>query len=132
MLWLSITRFDADPEMVSDILDLRPTFVGRIGEVSPKSGRPYGANLWSMDAYPDRLCSGADHEAGLTAILALLSGREQRFAQLRQEVRPEIVSLYGGIYTNANDQCGVWLNPEQMRILTDCEVGWGLDIFIAD
>ena len=131
MFGLSINRFDSDPERVSDILDLQPTFVARKGEKSPQSGRPYGANLWQLDAHPDRLFGGVEHENGLATIVALLGGREQRFARLRQEVGPEIVSLYGGLYVREDEQCGVWLDPEQMRVLSRCEVGWGLDIFTA-
>jgi hypothetical protein len=129
---LSINRFNADPQAVSDILDLQPTFVARKGKVSSKSGRPYEANLWRLDVYPERLFGGVEHASGLAAIVELLRGREQKFARLRQEVGPEIVSLYGGIYVRQDEQCGVWLDPEEMRVLALCEVGWGLDVFTAD
>ena len=128
---LAINRFDADPDRVTEILDLQPTFVARKGELRPQSGRPHGANLWQLDAHPERLLGGVEHEAGLAAIVALLRGRERQFASLRETVRPQIVTLHGGLYVNQNEQCGVWLDPEQMRVLTDCEVGWGLDIFTA-
>ena len=132
MFALTINRFDADPDKVSDILDLQPTFVARKGEVSPQSGRPYGGNLWQLDAHPDRLFGADEHEAGLAAIVALLRGREQQFARMRQVVRPEKVTLYGGLYVNENEQCGVSLDQAQMCGLTDCGVSWGMDIFPAD
>ena len=132
MFALTITGFDADPDEITDILDLQPTFVARKGEVSPQSGRPCRGNRWHLDAHPDRLFGGVEHDAGLTAIVALLRGREEQFARLRQVVRPETVTLYGGLYVDENGQCGIWIDPEQMRVLTDCEVGWGLELFTAE
>lgn len=131
MFGLSINRFEADPERVSDILDLQPTLVARRGEVSLESGRPYKASLWQLDVHRERLFGGMEHDNGLAIIVELLRSREQQFARLRQEVRPEVVTLYGGLYVR-HEQCGVWLDPEQMRVLASCEVGWGLDIFTAD
>ena len=132
MFALTISDFDVDPGKVTEILDLQPTFVARKGELSPKRGRSYGGNRWNLDVHPARLFSGNEHEAGVAAILALLRGREQQFARLRQVVRPKSVTLYGGLYINESEQCGIWLDPAQMRVLLDCEVGWGLDIFTAD
>lgn len=132
MFELTVARFDADPNRVTQILGLQPTFVGCKGEISPQSGRPYGANRWALDAHPDRLLGGVEHEAGLVALIELLRGREERFSQLRKEVRPEVITLYGGLYKRPGEQCGVWLEPEQMRLLADCQVGWGLDLFTAE
>ncbi len=129
---LSINRFNADPQAVSDILDLQPTFVARKGEVSSTSGRPSRHNGWHLDAHPEKLFGGIEHDNGLAIIIELLRSREQRFARLRDEVRPEMVTVYGGLYIRPDEQCGVWLDPEQMQILARCEVGWGLDIFTAD
>lgn len=129
MFALCVNRFEADPDKVTDILDLQPTFVARKGEKSASSGRSNLANIWNLDSHPDRLFGGVEHETGLTALVALLRGREDRFARLREEVRPETVTLYGGLYVRQNEQCGIWLNPKQMRLLADCQIEWGLDLF---
>ena len=129
MLVLAVSRFDADPDRVSNILDLAPTFVARRGEISQQSGRAYSTNLWNLDAHAERLSSGTEHATGLAALLELLSGREDRFARLREEVQPESVTIYGGLYVDQEEQCGVWLDPAEMRVLVNCKVGWGLDIF---
>lgn len=132
MLVLTVNRFEADPSVVSTILNLEPTRIAREGAVSPCSGRTYRHNQWELDVHPQPLSAGGEHEAGLLAILALLRGRQVRFAQLRQEVRPEEVTIYGGLYHRRDQQCGIWLNPDQMRTLAECEVGWGLDIFSGE
>lgn len=132
MFALTVNRFEADPDRVTEILDLTPTFVARCGEISEKSGRPYRANLWEFDVHPNRLLGGVEHEAGITALIEHLRSREQHFARLREEVQPEIVTLYGGLYVRPDEQCGLWLDPEQMRVLANCQVAWGLDIFDAE
>jgi hypothetical protein len=37
--------------------------------------------------------------------------REQRFARLREEVRPEAVGIHGGFYLAQNEQSGEWWAP---------------------
>jgi hypothetical protein len=42
------------------------------------------------------------------------------------------MTIYGGLYVKPGEQCGVWLNNEQMKILASCGIGWGLDLFVDD
>ena len=132
MFGLSINRFDADPQAVTDILELQPTSVARKGEIRAESGKPYRVNTWRLEAHPEQLFGGVEHEAGLAAMIDQIRGRESRFARLRQEVRPELISLYGGLYARHDQQCGIWLDPDHMRVLASCQIGWGLDIFTED
>jgi hypothetical protein len=131
MLTLAITGFDSDPANVTDILGFEPTSVGHKGIETLPSKRPKRSNGWWRDVYPDRLTDGAAHDASLSALVDLLKGREARFARLRQEVRPEAVGIYGGFYVPPNQQSGIWLDPQQMRVLAECEVEWGLDLFTS-
>ena len=92
----------------------------------------HNRNFWVLEVYPRPLHGGVDHEDALRHALDLLRSRQQHFERLREEVRPKDVSLHGGLYLRADEQCGIWLEPDQMRVLVDCQVGWGLDLAIAD
>jgi len=129
MLTLAITGFAADPDRVTDLLEIKPTAVARKGIVSLPSKRAKEFNGWWREAHPQRLTSGGEHDEGLSSIIDLLRGREQHFARLRDEVQPQAVGIYGGLYLRPDEQCGVWLDPAQMRVLADCQVEWGLDLF---
>lgn len=131
MLTLAITGFDADPARVTQILDIDPTAVAHKGVVSLPGSREKTFNGWWREAHEARLSGGSDHDQALSLIVDLLRGREERFARLRQEVRPKAVGIYGGFYLLQDEQAGVWLDPTQMRVLADCQVEWGLDLFSA-
>lgn len=131
MLVLCITGFDVDPTIVTRTIGFEPTSVGRIGEPSP-SGRPRTFNGWWYEAESQRLAGGEQHDDALVRILGTLKGREDRFAELRETIRPKQVAVYGGLYVPSDAQCGVWLGPDQMMLLAACGVGWGLDLFAAD
>jgi hypothetical protein len=130
MLTLAITGFEADPNRVTEILGVKPTTVKHAGIATLPSKRPARFNGWFFDAHPGRLSGGADHDRALDRIIELLKGREQRFAKLREEVQPETVGVYGGLHLRPNEQAGVWLDPAQMLVLANCQVEWGLDLFI--
>ncbi|MDB5429865.1 MAG: hypothetical protein JWP35_981 [Caulobacter sp.] len=130
MLSLSITGFDPDPDEVSRLLDLAPTATKRRGEIGP-SGRASTFNGWWLEV-PPALTTGGQHDAALNALLALLRERVAAFANLREVLKPTQITIYGGLYHKAEEQGGVWLDPDQMRVLADCGVGWGLDIFVTD
>ena len=130
MLTLAITGFDADPTTVTEILGIEPTALAHKGITSLPSGKPKSFNGWFYDAHPSQLAAGADHDAGLEIILALLRGREERFERLRRELKPEAVGVYGGLYIPRDEQAGIWLDASQMRVLADCEVEWGVDLFV--
>jgi hypothetical protein len=51
-----------------------------------------------------------------------LRGRESQFARLREEIEPRSVSIYGGLYVAVDRQYGVFLDPDPMRVLSDCGV----------
>lgn len=131
MLTLAITGFDADPDLVTETVGFEPTSIGRKGEQSP-SGRPRAFNGWWFEADGQRLLGGKQHDDALALILARLKGREDHFARLRGLIQPKQVTVYGGLYVSPNDQCGVWLEPDQMQLLAACGVGWGLDLFTGD
>ena len=131
MLTLAITGFDADPDSVTETVGFKPTSVGRKGEPSA-SGKPRTFNGWWFDADAQRLVDGKQHDDALVRILAQLEGREDHFARLRWSIQPKQVTVYGGLYVPSHDQCGVWLEPDQMRLLAACGVGWGLDLFTRD
>jgi len=130
MLTLAITGFDADPNRVTEILGIEPTALGMKGEPS-RSGRPRAFNGWWKDVEPERLVDARQYADAMVRMLDHLRGREDSFARLRREIQPRQVSIYGGLYVEADRQCGVFLDPDQMRLLADCGVGWGLDIFIG-
>ena len=127
MLSLCITGFDGDPDDITSILGINPTSIGRKGEPSPKR-RPRTFNGWWLDTHPSRITEGAAHHSGLTAMIRLLDGRAERFARVRAQFNPTQMAIYGGLYPPPDDQCGIWLDPAQMRVLADCGVGWGVDI----
>jgi len=128
MLTLAITGFEADPNRVTDILGIEPTSTGRKDEPL-QSGRPRTFNGWWKDIEPGRLVDARQHADAMVRILDQLRGRESHFARLRKEIQPRNVSIYGGLYIEADRQCGVFLDPDQMRLLADCGVEWGLDVF---
>ncbi|WP_374943205.1 DUF4279 domain-containing protein [Sphingomonas sp.] len=128
MLTLSITGFDADPDLVTKTVGFEPTAVGRKGELSP-SGKPRTFNGRWHEAESQRLVDGKQHDEALALILVRLKGREDQFARLRTLVQPKQVTIYGGLYVPSDAQCGVWLEPDQMQLLAACGVGWGLDLF---
>ncbi|HEV2676387.1 MAG TPA: DUF4279 domain-containing protein [Aliidongia sp.] len=129
MLTLAITGFDADPNRVTDILGIEPTSVGRMGEPS-QSGRPRNSNGWWKDVEPERLVSASQHADAMVRMLDHLQGRESHFNRLRKEIEPLNMSIYGGLHVEADRQCGVFLDPDQMQLLANCGVGWGLDLFV--
>ncbi len=128
MLTLAITGFEANPKVVSEILLLEPTSTALRGELG-KSGRPRPANGWWLDVHPERLNDGTSHAEAISAMVAHLRGREASFQRLIEEVRPNSITLYGGIHFDANAQCGLWLDPAEMAVMASCGVGWGVDIF---
>lgn len=128
MLTLAITGFDADPDLVTEMLGFEPTFVGRKGEPS-QTGKPRTFNGWWYEAEDQRLVDGGQHDAALARILAQLRGRKDRFAKLWKSLQPKQVTIYGGLYVPADRQCGVSLEPDQMQLLAACGIGWGLDVF---
>jgi hypothetical protein len=130
MLTLAITGFEADPTTISEILGIQPTALAHRGVVSLPSRKPKTFNGWFHDAHPAQLSNGADHDTALEIIIDRLRGREERFARLRQEVRPESVGIYAGFHFRTGEQAGVWLDASQMRVLADCEIEWGLDLFV--
>ena len=128
MFTLAITGFDDDPDHVTAVLGLTPTETGRKGEPN-RSGRPRTLNGWWLEVHEATLTDGGQHAAVLNALLLLLRGKEEQFANLRQLLKPVSVTVYGGLYHRADQQCGVWLEPEQMQVLASCGMGWGLDVF---
>jgi hypothetical protein len=131
MLCLAITGFEADPDEVTKLLQLEPTATVRRGELT-RSGRPSRFNGWWLEAHKARVTSGGQHDAAIGVLIDHLRGREARFAILRDNLGPQQVTVYGGLYFATEEQCGVWLEPEQMKVLASCGVGWGLDLFVAD
>jgi hypothetical protein len=131
MLTLAITRFEADPAKVSEILDLEPTSLVREGEANT-SGRPSKFNGWWLEAHPERLDQGLDHERALDTLIDRMRDRQPHFARLREEIRPQILTIYGGFYVLKDSQSGLWLSTDQMFVLASCGVEWGLDFFRPD
>lgn len=131
MLALIIMGFDADPEVVTEILQLDPTSVRRKGDMG-KTGKPSRSCNWVLDVHPDRLTEGKQHDDALAKMLFLLRGREESFVRLRAEVRPGDVCIYGGMYVPLHGQCGVWLMPDDMMTLARCGVAWDMDLFAGD
>lgn len=131
MISLSISHFDADPDRVTAILGIKPTSVTRKGE-RMRHGMPRKTNGWSLEAPFERLRYGSEHEDALNYLLARMEGRQEAFARLRQEVQPKQITIFGAFYQPYDEQCGIWLEPSAMRILADCGVGWGLDLYVED
>ena len=131
MLWLAITGFDADPERVTELLQIAPTYVAHKGTVS-RSGQLHRSNGWWLESSPAKLTDGGSHDTALNLIIERLRDRAERFEKLREEIKPASVRIYGGLYKSLDEQSGVWLDSEQMRVLSACGIGWGLDIFVND
>lgn len=129
MLTLTIARFDADPDAVTDILGLTPTSVARRGENRP-SGRLHDFNMWHLELHATPLVDGREHANAIAMLICQLKGREHLFEELAETVRPASISIYGGFYVSDVQQ-GVWLDHDQMAILAACGIGWGLDLFEA-
>jgi hypothetical protein len=131
MINLSISDFDAHPDRVTAILGIEPTYILRKGEPM-RNGSQYRKNGWRLEGPRERLRNGAEHENAVNYLIEKMRGREEAFARLRQEVRPKQITIYGGFYHPYDEQCGIWLWPSAMRVLADCGVGWGLDLFAED
>ena len=71
MLCLAITGFEADPERVTELLQIAPTYVARKGAVS-RSGRPHRSNGWWLEATPAKLMDGGSHDTALNLIIERL------------------------------------------------------------
>jgi hypothetical protein len=128
MLCLFITGFDADPDRITDILGIEPTRVGRRGHFRA-SGRPLHANDWWYEASDALLTDGGMHHDALDCILRRLKGKEDKFATLNERIKPSNITIYGGLYHKAGEQCGLWLDAGQMQLLAACGISWGLDLF---
>ena len=126
---LTIARFDADPNVVTNILGLAPTSVARRGEPRP-SGRLHDCNMWHLELHAAPLVDGREHANAVGRLIDQLKGREHLFAELAKTIRPASISIYGGFYVS-DEQQGVWLDPDQMAVLAACGIGWGLDLFEA-
>ena len=129
MLTLTISRFEADPDAVTDLLGLSPTSVARRGESRP-SGRMHEFNMWHLELHAAPLVDGGEHANAIVKLIGQIRGRELLFAELARTVRPASISIYGGFYVS-DEQQGVWLDPDQMAVLAACGIGWGLDLFEA-
>lgn len=127
MLALTIARFDAHPDAVTDILGLVPTSIARRGEPRP-SGRPHDFNMWRLELHAAPLIDGGEHTNAVGTLIDQLKGREHLFVELARTIRPASISIYGGFYVSDQQQ-GVWLDPDQMSVLAACGIGWGLDLF---
>jgi hypothetical protein len=79
MLTLAITGFETDPDRVTEILQITPTTIGRVGDIG-RSGRPAAFNGWWLEAHEERLTDGRQHSAALATIVGRLQGKEESFA----------------------------------------------------
>ena len=129
MLTLTIARFDADPNEVTDMLGLVPTSIVRRGEPRP-SGRLHDFNMWHLELHAAPLLDGREHANAIDTLIGQLKGREQRFVQMAQTIKPASLRIYGDFYVS-DEQQGVWLDADQMTVLAACGIGWGLDLFEA-
>ena len=127
MFTLMITGFDADPQTVTDLIGLKPNSTAIKGEIGT-SGHKHRSNGWWFEAHADRLTDGVDHAKSVSAIVDQLRGREAAFRRLKEEVRPDQITLYGAIYFDPDGQCGLWLDASDMGVLAACGVDWGLDL----
>jgi hypothetical protein len=126
MLFLSVAGFDADPDQVTRILGIEPTWIARKGDPL-SAGRRRRTNQWRWAARSDPLADGADHEDALAVLTQLLSGREPAFAELRNQLKPQSIEIWGDL--NVDDQQSkIWLDPPSMRLLAACGISWGLDL----
>jgi hypothetical protein len=131
MLCLCITGFDVDPQVVSDLLGLAPSNTAIKGQPTPSGRNRHKANGWWLDVHPDTL-DGAAHAAAMDTLIGYPRGREVAFQRLKEEVRPQQLTVYGGFYCQADRQAGLWLDAVHMRVLADCGIDWGLDIFVEE
>jgi hypothetical protein len=126
MLTFTIARFDADPDAVTHILCLSPTSVSRRGEPRP-SGRLHTFNSWHLELHPGPIIDGRQHADAIRVLINQLKGREHLFTELANKIMPASVSVYGAYYV-ADEQQGVWLDPDEMAVLAACGIGWGLNL----
>lgn len=130
MLSLMIADFDAEPSRVTEILGLVPTFSRRAGDLTT-GGRPSRGSLWLYEVRSPEVRSGASHDAALKQLLSVIASRSVRFGSVRRELNPKIMSITGGYYFDDSGQAGVWLDPDDMRVLAEAGVGWGIDLYRA-
>ncbi|MHB1205670.1 MAG: DUF4279 domain-containing protein [Rhodospirillaceae bacterium] len=128
MLTLMIVGFKCDPARITEILGLTPTSTSVAGEISPRSGRPHRKSLWHISVGGD-INSYLEHAVALRQILTLVEGKGEQFAAMRTEVQPEFTSISGGYYFTSDEQAGVGLECDEMRIMADCGIDWGVDIY---
>ena len=128
MLSLIIAGFEGSPDRVTEILDIQPTFSSVAGDISSRSGKPFRKTSWQFTIHDD-IGSGGDHSRAIDQLLAMLGGRTQRFHRLRDELSPQSIEIYGGLHFAGGEQAGVRLDATQMRVLADCGIGWGIDLF---
>ena len=95
-------------------------------------GGPRPFNGWWFEAHAPQLRSGGDHWRGIAAIKEVLRGREDRFRTVAEIYRPDRMTIYGGLHHDPNEPCGVWLDPEDMALISraawvgDLISGWTL------
>jgi len=126
MLFLSIAGFDVDPDLVTAVLGIEPTWVARKGDAL-SNGRLRKTSQWRWAARSEPLTGGVDHEEALAVLIQVLSGREAAFAELRRQIRPHSIEIWGNLNVDA-EQSKIWLDPRSMKLLADCGVAWGLDL----
>ena len=130
MLSLMIADFDADPSRVTEILGLTPTTQRRFGERTP-AGRPGHGSLWLYEVDSPEVRSGASHDAALKALVSVIARHSGPLGEVRRELNPKTMSITGGYYFDEAEQAGVWLDPDDMRVLVEAGVGWGIDLYSA-
>lgn len=128
MLCLSINGFEVEPSRITEILGIQPTTVQRRGETSPVTGRPFRKSQWIL-AFEEKVETFDDHAFLLDKIISIVSDKCEQFLFMRGEVKPESVSIYGGMYLKSGGQHGIGLTVTQMKALSECEIDWGVDIF---
>jgi len=111
------------------MLGLVPTSIVRRGEPRP-SGRLHDFNMWHLELHSVPLLDGREHANAIDTLIGQLKGREQRFVQMAQTIKPASLRIYGDFYVS-DEQQGVWLDADQMTVLAACGIGWGLDLFEA-
>ena len=130
MLSLMITGFDDDPSRVTEILGMTPTTARRKDLPTP-AGRANSSSFWLYKVDRPELRSGATHHEALNALLALISTRIECFVQLRRELNPTTMSITGGFYFDAHEQEAIWLDANQMKVLADAGIDWGINLYSA-
>jgi hypothetical protein len=126
MLFLSIAGFNADPDAVTKILGIEPTWVARKGDAL-NGGRFRKTNQWRFAVRSTPLASGGDHKDALETLTRLLAKREAAFAELHAHLKPQSVEIWGNLDVDSN-QSKIWLDPISMKLLAACGVVWGLDL----